>query len=716
MLGFRRKGKIENWYEGIPLGNGRIGALFYGSDKLICSLDKAGLWDLTPPPEISEDGFTYANMKKLAQSGKESDWREFMRLFNDCYKHPLPTKINAGMLIFSFPVSEETIFHLNAKTAVAEIADNEKKAKAFISAAGKIGAIYFNCKISCRVEVPQYYYDEKILALNVMSTCERNNIRYFYHIRKEGGAFGIALQQNEFNNGTEFRFFVFDEKDEKAVFNSVEKIFTETDGSFGNLLRKHRAWWKTFWEKSFIAIPDKSIQKYYDLSNYLFGSGSREGEPPMPLQGLWTKCDGTLPPWKGDYHHDLNTQFTYCAYLSANHLSEGKAFIDYLWKYKEEFEKFAREFFGVKGLLVPGVSSLDGKPLGGWPMYALSPTMSIWLAKSFSDYYEYTEDEIFFEERVYPFFSEVAEAISGLLYKENEKFYLPLSSSPEYGDCTPKAFLKMSNNDLQLLHYLYATMSRYAKKKGESYEEYDDILSCLDTFYMDKDNIFLLDGFNRIEESHRHHSNLMCIYPLMTLQCGNGKNSEIIERNLVRLEKLGTGQWVGFSFAWFSALASMNYSANRALFALQTFCRCFLAENGFHLNGDFKKYGVSCSHYHPFTLEANFVFCDAVHKMLLQDHEGFLHIFPCLPAEWKSKTISFKLRACGNLLIEAHYRNGFIEKFTVFSEKEKTVKIKNTFGKEKLEFSGKQKIHCKKDEIFILHLLKGETFLKYERQ
>ena len=26
---------------------------------------------------------------------------------------------------------------------------------------------------------------------------------------------------------------------------------------------------------------------------------------------------GALPPWRGDYHHDLNTQLTYWAYLAS---------------------------------------------------------------------------------------------------------------------------------------------------------------------------------------------------------------------------------------------------------------------------------------------------------------------------------------------------------------------------------------------------------------
>lgn len=58
----------------------------------------------------------------------------------------------------------------------------------------------------------------------------------------------------------------------------------------------------------------------------------------MPLQGVWTADDGKIPPWRGDYHHDTNTQLSYQAYLKADRLAEGEVFLDYLWNLKPRFE------------------------------------------------------------------------------------------------------------------------------------------------------------------------------------------------------------------------------------------------------------------------------------------------------------------------------------------------------------------------------------------
>ena len=138
-------------------------------------------------------------------------------------------------------------------------------------------------------------------------------------------------------------------------------------------------------------------------------------------------------------------------------------FVDYLWKLKPQFEKFAQTFYGVEGLLIPGVSTIDGKPMGGWSQYALSPTMSIWVAVSFDEYYLYTGDEAFLKERAYPFFKGIGKAIKGLLKERGGKLYLALSTSPEIYDATPKAYLEPNTNfDLALIRYLFTRLKEYA--------------------------------------------------------------------------------------------------------------------------------------------------------------------------------------------------------------------------------------------------------------
>ncbi|EEG94250.1 hypothetical protein ROSEINA2194_01888 [Roseburia inulinivorans DSM 16841] len=57
----------------------------------------------------------------------------------------------------------------------------------------------------------------------------------------------------------------------------------------------------------------------------------------MPLQGVWTADDGKIPPWRGDYHHDTNTQLSYQAYLKADRLAEGEVFFGLFMEFKTSF-------------------------------------------------------------------------------------------------------------------------------------------------------------------------------------------------------------------------------------------------------------------------------------------------------------------------------------------------------------------------------------------
>lgn len=713
-----KKGPICRWDEGFALGNGDLGGLVFGKEKICFSLDKSNLWDNRPAPESLEKGFNYANMVNLVKSGKDDDWQEFLRQFNKLVQHSNPTKLNAGKIVFNLKPSPSAEFILDISRGEIRISDNGRQIHSFICADKKTGVAIFDDDIEFSVEFPEYYYrqevvrDDKLTVQGLAFARPKifnieNTVIYLHE--NEGRYFGIAYREKHLGNKKQLLYYAFCKDSEQEALEDIQSAFSVQEKTYGELMKEHCRWWERFWAESSISIPDKKMEKAYYISQYLFGSGNRADKFPMPLQGLWTCCDGNLPPWKGDYHHDLNTELTYWAYLRSNHIDTGKSFVEYLWKYKPVFEKFAMDFFGVDGLLLPSTSTPEGQPIGGWPMYSYSPTVSIWVAKAFDDYYRYTGDERFFSERAYPFFKRVGDGISALLYEKNGKLYLPLSSSPEYNGCEKNAFMEWSNFDLQLVRYLYETLIVYEKKIGKNTTQYAKILAKLDDFFIDENKVLMVSNVERIDFSHRHHSNLLCIYPLQTLKSDCAENEEIIEENIKRLEELGFGWWVGYSFPWFASICCMNKSANRALFALQIFYRCYLADNGFHLNGDFKKYGVSLIHYRPFTLEANYAYCDAIHNMLIQDHLGYIELFPCVPDEWKCEEISFEsLRARKGVLVSATYKNGTVTRLTVKTERKQTIRFKNNFGKETILCLSGREIKCKIGEIFSIEISKAE--------
>lgn len=673
------KVKTERWDEGLPLGNGKFGSIVYGSSPLKITVDRTDLWDTRPNETTLEPGFNFQNLEKLSLSGEESDWEERARLFEKVFSGtPYPSKITAGRLELEFyPKAQDVSYTLNTANALVTVYDgNEKIAEIFFDYITLVGAVKTYRKCSYSFHIPTYLSgaaqngsgigdDEGVTLGYPRAAVMRDGyFKWYEQSTHTDYAFGIVA----LDVGNEIYYTLSTTDDSPDYISYGKNSLKEAAGKgFDGLFSDHKSAWRSYWNKSSVTTGDHLIDSVYEKSMYLFGCCSRKGYYPMPLQGVWTADNDALPPWKGDYHHDTNTELSYQAYLKANRLEEGIVFIDYLWRLKPAYQRFAREFFGVKGLLIPSCSTLDGKPMGGWAHYSLSPVMTIWAAQSFDEYYLYTGDEKFLKNRAYPFFKEIGEAIKGLLREKNGKLYLPLSSSPEIFDNTRKAYLEPNSNfDLALLIYLYKTLKGYAEQLGISGDEYDEILSKLDDIAVADNGVVMLDKTQLLPETHRHFSHLMCLYPLHLINYDTEEHKKIFDASLWNIEVLGTGMWVGFSFTMAAQIYAMAKKGNSAYEKIYQFCKGFVGENGFHLNGDFKRYGYTQFHYRPFTLESSFGFCDALHEMLLQDHTGEVELFPAVPDEWKKGAIEFRnLRSRGGLLFSAQLRNGNISKLIV---------------------------------------------------
>ncbi len=483
--------------------------------------------------------------------------------------------------------------------------------------------------------------------------------------------------------------------------------------------KPHAAWWNQFWAVSRVAIPNPIALRHYYLARYFYGAASRKGAPPMPLQGVWTADAGGLPPWKGDYHNDLNTQTTYLAYQAAGHFEEGSAFLDLLWSLAPRFRLFAREFYDAPGAAVPGVMTLDGQPLGGWGHYSLSPTMSAWCAHLFYLHWRYTMDDAFLRTRAYPWSREVGTFLLSLLRPNaNGVLILPLSTSPEIHDNSARAWLVPNSNfDLACLRMLFLGLQEMATAAGELEEvgQWVDAAKRLGPLYTNGQGVLKLDVESDLTESHRHLSNLMSIHPFNLLTVEGGADARrVIEASLADWDRLGTNAWVGYTFSWMACVRARTGDAEGAWKHLDTYLRAFILRNGFHANGDQLKAGFSSFTYRPFTLEGNFLAAQAIHEMLLQSWSPragaadteVIRLFPAVPKEWSEASFE-DLRAEGGHRVSARREGGQTAWFRIVAGRAGVVRIRDGFGGRKLQWSkaGARKV----GDDFEVTLKRGET-------
>jgi alpha-L-fucosidase 2 len=712
---------IMRWDEALPLGNGLIGCLVWGNgNPLRFSLDRGDLWDTRPAKETLDKDFNY---KKLIELVKEKNQKQIEDKFDFCYNNPTPTKIPAGRIEINFKEHKVIENRLNFNLALAEFfltSGNESyKIKTYLHAVKKIGWIRVEGNDIPEVSIiaPRFHGNSNSsiekLAYPEKEEYEQKGLKWFVQKTAENLEYGIFV--GERNNGIirDIVYYVASSKDGENWIENTKNLITEVlNDGYEEVIRSHEHWWENFWSKSSINIPDKLFEKHWYIANYLFGSCSRKGCPPMPLQGVWTADEGQLPPWKGDYHNDLNTQMSYMHYLKANHIDEGESFIDFLWNLVPEAREFARTFYDAPGLCLPAVMTIEGKPLGGWPMYSLSLTNQIWLCQSFDLHYRYTGDEKFLE-KAYSYLKETALCIMRWLEPDKYgKLKLPISSSPEIHDNSMESWLKPNSNyDLALIIYLFKTLLEYSKiLENEEISLWEKMLVSMDDIYINEKNVLMLNSEQSLMVSHRHHSHAMAIHPLRLMDYI--ANKDTIDATVENLESLGTGQWVGFSFTWMSELYAIQGNGEGAAYQLKLFWENLCSPNGFHLNGDYKKRGLTSFHYRPFTLESNMCAADALQEMLLQNH-NHIQVFPAIPQQWREEGVSFEnLRAWKGLLVSSEIKDENLSYIKLSASKAGEYSIINNFNSHSLiaQFDHRKEIlNCKIGETFTLNMLAGEV-------
>ncbi len=113
---------------------------------------------------------------------------------------------------------------------------------------------------------------------------------------------------------------VMDNRDTPHFFQAaVTAVRDANSQSVAAMWSQHLAWWKSFWSRSYIEIPDKTIQSWWYGSLYVLASCSRHGNVAPGLWGNWITSTG--PAWQGDYTLDYNYQAPFWAAFPTNHVS-----------------------------------------------------------------------------------------------------------------------------------------------------------------------------------------------------------------------------------------------------------------------------------------------------------------------------------------------------------------------------------------------------------
>ncbi len=676
------KAPIETWDNAVPLGNGLTGGLLWGQgNQVLLSLDRGDLWDERGNPDVYDEK---RNFQTLLQSIQNRDRKTWSKYFDRTYLDSFWTKIPGARLVLTLPESIAiTDFNLNFSKGLGTVnGTGGAKLKVFFSAAksavlqvpkdSRFHLIQPESVRKLAYEEPVFFHDRHEVSFSQKTA---DKISYSFVVRwKELRHYTLAVIATGINK----------DSPEAALEQARRAAGTGLRQGWNRLFQENKKWWQDFHSASSVSIPNSRLQSHYNLVKYYYGAASRSDAPPMPLQGVWTADDGELPPWKGDYHNDLNTQMTYVAWQAAGLTDSGFSYINYFWDSLPQFRSFTKRFYGIDGVMIPGTMTLKGQAMGGWPPYAFSLTNGLWNAHTFYQYWKISGDDTFLKTKAYPFLSEIAATVFSLAKEEDGCLKLPYSSSPEWNSNEWSAYLTpQSNYDQALLLWAADSLVEMAAylNEAEAAEKWQKLRAKLEPLQVDPDTSALLvaEGIP-FEHSHRHFSHALAIYPLaLALDTFHIEEAgKKVKATVKQLLENGSEAWVGYSFPWAAALAARARMPEKCLELLRDFEKAYTNRNGFHVNEAEAKTGFSGFQYRPFTLEGNFIFMDAIHEMYLQSWEDKVRIFPAVPDKWKNASYQ-NLRASGGFKVTARRVAGKTSEVEIIATKDGVLTLEQPF-------------------------------------
>ena len=605
---------IVNWDDALPLGNGGAGALVWGQgNELRLTLDRADYWHNSSCEIFSDPRF---NIRTLLDCVKKNDNARRTAIFDN--RKGSPTKLPGVRLTLTLnPESVLRKFRL------------DKSGTAHVTVATPAGEREILC-----------WFDDgdDVLSLRLPE--------------------GVSIAKKEFNRNPSFEKLggypdPVIKIDEHGAFYSRGRRAGATspfDHDFrhgvkfvGRDAAPKSAFWKQFNAASSVSIPDVAMQHLYDFVIYLYGAAGRRGCAPLALQGLWTADNNALPPWNGDYHNDMNTEMTYWAAGPAGCIEALEGFADFYLARLDNFRAFGRTIFESKdGAVITPTMGYSGEMIAGWTAYSVLPEHGIWAYNTFVDAFDYapTREKA---ARYLAFGRELAAAMEHAWTVKDGVRTLNISSSPEVDDNRMSCFFTTNTSYVRsILNAFYIRLARLAAFLGEEGEA-AKWRSYVGSFgpVAAKDGVLEIAKGRLLTFSHRHASHLMDVFPFYDTP----RDAEVDPvKSIDQFEGLGTAWWVGFSFSWEGCFNARLGRGERAWLYLKDFQMAFTSRNGFNVNGDQLKCGLSRFTYRPFTLDANFGFARGIQEMLLQydPHTNTVTLFPALPKRWDGKEVSFR--------------------------------------------------------------------------
>ena len=140
-------------------------------------------------------------------------------------------------------------------------------------------------------------------------------------------------------------------------------------------------------------MPETLIENLWYAEIYKIASCSRKGGQAPGQLAYWSGFPD--PPWRGDYHTNINIQEVYWPIYTANRPELGWPFYDLYLNMLDYIVEDTERYTGMPGARFVRGHGRSGRPHGRGAEWELWPGAGAWLCAHFWWHFQFTRDETF---------------------------------------------------------------------------------------------------------------------------------------------------------------------------------------------------------------------------------------------------------------------------------------------------------------------------------